>query len=496
MSDAGRQVSAVMHVHSRISGGRRTPGEIGKLAQEQGVRAVLFSDKAERSFAYGVKPFRGLARVSMARESVPMSDVEGYLRSIGDAQAATPGVLMIPGFEVAPFYRWEGDLSRGDLTLLETNCELLVYGLKKPDDWRGMPTISNPYAARYSFVSVLQLLFCGILVACAAAAALNRRGRGLRIVVRRKQRVVFSRRFYPLLSGIFLTAALVLGCMWYPLKRYPYSPYGRPGVSPYQLLIDYTASRGGVTVWVHPETKFIHRFNVKKFLHGPAARLPFLSRISGGFSAEVRNDGCVEPMMAARGFTAYSALYEGLHRVGCTGCLWDSALSEYAEGRRGGAPLWAAAERDFYGNSFDLMPFGDDRTVFITREFSEQGVLDALRAGRMYGTRYDFHRSLRLYDFAVESGGRSAEMGGAVEFGGGGARVSGVIGSIPRGMQVRATLIRNGKPVRSFGGRAPVAFDFTFSDPPAGRMDYYRVIADNASHAFLMSNPIFVKKSR
>jgi len=494
MSDSVQHISAVIHVHSTLSSGFHTPAAIGRLAAEQGVRAVLFSDKADQRVFFGVKPFEGLARVGIERESVPMSEIGDYLKTIGAAQRESLGVLMIPGFEVAPFYRWEGDPRSGYLALRESGCELLVYGMKSPEDWRGLPLISNPYAAKYSSTSVLQLAFCIILAGIAVAAFFFRKKNCVEIGLSSKQRISYTVCPFRPLSAFLLLASIVLFCAWYPYKRYPYSPYEEPGAAPYQTLIEYVAKHGGVTVWAHPEARSAVRYDIRSLLRGPLARIPLPSVLNGRLIVEAKNEGCVEAMTGARGFTAFGALYEGMHRVGCLGCLWDTELTGYSKTLSNGAPPWAVAERDYHGGNSDTLPLGDSRTVFITGEFSAAGIIEALRAGRMYGIRYDRNQSLLLNDFKAESGGRNAKMGGTVESRGT-VRVSGIIDLFPAGGRVRATLVRNGKVIRRFGGKAPVVFNYSFNCPENRRMDYYRVVADNYARALLISNPVFVKRN-
>ena len=57
-------------------------------------------------------------------------------------------------------------------------------------------------------------------------------------------------------------------------------------------------------------------------------------------------------------------------------------LLDYLHGRRG-RPLYGFGESDYNG-SLDNTIMGDVRTVFLVNEKSSAGLIDALRAGRMY----------------------------------------------------------------------------------------------------------------
>ena len=473
-----------------MSGGKYTHSEIARMAQAGGARAVLFSDKAERSFTYGIPPFRGVARVTMKRPSIPMAKVGEYLKTIDAAQAENPDVILVPGFEVAPYYRWEGDPRAGNLTLYKTECEMLVYGLKKESDWQHMPFISNPNSARFSAGSFFQFILCAALLAAGCAAFFVRVKHKFKVGLWRKQQINYYSHPLRPFAILAVLAALLVGLMCYPFRRYAYSQYQppRPTNAPYRLLADYVSAHGGLTVWAHPESKDVRRFKAAQILPALFARLPFIPK---DFSAEVRNTGCVEEMENTAAFTAFSAIYEGYRAVGCVGGSWDKALCGYASGRGRSAPFWAAGERDFYGLA-DTFPIANSQTVFLVREFSRAGILEAMRAGRMYAAEVDNGKVLRLYDFKIDSGGSATPAGGTVVFSGP-ARVSGTIGSKPmRGIKIRAKIIKNGKVARTFFGSTPLKFDFSFPDAPKDGMDYYRVVADNYSFALLISNPIFV----
>ena len=62
---------------------------------------------------------------------------------------------MIPGVEVAPHYYWTGSLLSGDLTMHNSQRNLLVFGLPKGDDYTGLPASGNPQ----SFQGGWSLLF-------------------------------------------------------------------------------------------------------------------------------------------------------------------------------------------------------------------------------------------------------------------------------------------------------------------------------------------------
>ncbi len=487
-----QQVPAVIHVHTKATGGAYTPSEIARIAADNGVRAVLFSDKAERSLTYGVSPFRGVLRVTIHRDSVKMSKVDEYLKSIDEAQASNPGVVLVPGFEVAPYYRWDGDPRAGNLTINQTDCELLVYGLKKTSDWQNMPFISNPNAKHFTVGSFAQFVLCAALFAAGAAMLLKRSRQKFKVGLWRKQQIYYHRRPLRPAGVLALAMALILTAIWVPFRRYPYSQYSepKPPNAPYQLLVDYVAKHGGVSLWAHPEVTFTMHRTSSHVANSFLSKIPGVPRV---FTVTARSTGCGEFVSETQRLNGFANLDLGLKKTHTDGCRWDPLLTKYA--RNGGAmPFWAEAERDFYGNR-GWGGFAETLTVFlIDGEPTREKILDALRAGRMYAVRGQDGKSFRLRGFKVVAGGREAISGESIEASGP-VRVSGVIVSTVReGMLFRAKLIGNGQTLREFSGRTPYAFDYTFDAPEGGV--YYRFEADNYGNAAPISNPIFVRRKR
>ena len=485
-----QQIPAVIHVHTKVSGGAHTVSEITELARRNGIRAVLFSDKAERTFVYGAAPFRGILRVALRRESLKMSDVGGYLKAIDTAQSANPDVVLIPGLEVAPYYAWDGDPRSGNLTVRETDCELLVYGLKKESDWKNMPFISNPHAERFTAGSMARLLLCAVLLAAGAAMVIKKKKRVFYVGLRKKQRI--SRDTHPLRPAgvIVLFFALILTAMFFPFKMPPFSQYDKLSDrgAPYQLFADYVSQRSGISLWAHPDVKVRMRITKKLPLNGLVSMIPSARK---EFTVTADCEGCSELVREVGGVTGFANLDLGGKKDHSEISRWDFSLARYA--RDGGTkPLWAEAERDFYGNKDDG-EFADAQTVFLIEgKPTREKLLEALRKGRMYAARGHGGNMFRLREFRVSDGAGNAISGDTLTAKGN-VRVSGVIDSAGNaGMKFRARLIGGDGPIREFSGRTPYTFDFKYDIREAGT--YFRVEADDYANAALISNPIFVRK--
>jgi hypothetical protein len=183
-------------------------------------------------------------------------------------------------------------------------------------------------------------------------------------------------------------------------------------------------------------------------------------------------------------------VYEDTTRVERPGEAWDRMLGEYATGQRTRVP-WALAEAAFHDHSAGKR-LGLIQTVFLVRERSEAGVLEALRAGRMYALQRGRETGLALADFTAAAGGAAAIAGETLRPAPGAAlevRVS-VEATEPGATDVRVTLVRNGSIAAAWSGSTP--FHETYRETWDGRPAVFRLEARGGG-ARLLGNPIFVK---
>ena len=144
---------AVVHVHSDVSTGQYTLEELVDLAQRQDIGVLLLSENYLNRVEYGLPPFRALTRVSHDSPSVH-GQLRAYRERVARVQAAHPGVLVVPGVEVMPHYRWTGSPLTLELTLHDTQKNLLVFGITDPSTLAALPVIGNGAAGAYTLQSV------------------------------------------------------------------------------------------------------------------------------------------------------------------------------------------------------------------------------------------------------------------------------------------------------------------------------------------------------
>jgi hypothetical protein len=136
---------------------------------------------------------------------------------------------------------------------------------------------------------------------------------------------------------------------------------------------------------------------------------------------------------------------------------------------------------------------GNFSTVFLLQEKSRNGVMEALKNGKMYAWRGGYPQLVRLDEFSVCS--PDTENGG----------ISGdeiVLRESPRirislssaGVseeKVKVRLIRSGELIKTFEGTLPMQIDYDDRYFQSGEKVFYRM--DMRGRGTLVSNPVFVK---
>jgi hypothetical protein len=380
------RVRGVVHVHSDITTGDFSLEGLVGLADRQGIGALLLAENYRLRVEYGLPPFRALTRVTREERSLD-GRLEQYLARVAEAQARLPHVLLIPGVEVVPHYHWTGSLAALDITVHDTQKNLLVYGVTEPRTLRALPVVGNPAAGVYGWQSLFDalpvlLLIPGAVLLLRPRTVRQRLGRGAVVVVRRRA----------WLPGLVLCAVgIVAAIRGWPFVSDRHPTWQPAGLTPYQELIDGVEQAGGAAVWSFPEA--VDR-GEQSF--GP---------VRVGWLTEPYPDDLLRTFR----YSAFGAVYEDTTTFEQPGGGWDRLLGEYARGERTRA-AWALAESGFHGLSAGKQ-IGPLQTVFLVREKSTAGVLEALRQGRMYAVQRTRELGLDVAEFGVTAGGATAVVG-------------------------------------------------------------------------------------
>ena len=460
------RVRGVVHVHSDLSTGDLSLDGLVALADQQGIGALLLSENFLARVDYALPPFRALTRVSREERSVGR-DLAGYAARVAAARARFPHVVLVAGVEVIPHYYWTGSPFALDMTVHDVQRNVLVFGLD-PASLTRLPVAGNTAGGTYtlqSLVDALPVLLVVPAVVLLARPRVRRRrlGRGAVVVVRRRAWGL------GLVLGAVGMTALVRG--------WPFTSDGRSGSSdlgaaPYQALIDHVDSAGGVTMWSLPEARDVGEQRV-----GPI-RVGWLTEPYADF------------LLRTHRYTGFGAVYEDTSTFEQPGGGWDRLLGEYARGERS-RPAWALAESAFHGHTAGKQ-VGPVHTVFLVKEKTEAGVLEALRHGHMYAVQRLREIGFDLTEFSVTAGSATVEMGDTLQAPAGTLlEVRIALAATDGGRHdVRVTLVRNGR--LEMLERSATPFSAVRRETFDGTPLVLRVEARGAQQRVL-SNPIFVR---
>jgi hypothetical protein len=471
---AWQQVTTVFHVHSNWSTGSDSLESLVAKARSNGIEALILTDNFLLRYEYGLFPLRGLIRRTTTLPSVMSSGVDRYLEAIREVNRRHPGVLLIPGLEVVPHYYWTGSPFSKDLTMHDSQKNILVVGLPSETDYKRLPVTGNYASYEYGWPTVLWL--SPALLVAPAMWLLNRR-------VERKVRVgwtfmiVRTRLVVPGVVLLILASLLLFNN--YPFARPPFDVYqDGNGLQPHQRLIQYVRERGGLTVWSLPEVRDFNRYGF--------GRLGVVT---------VKTDPYPDALLQTIDYTAFGALYEDTITMTDVGGVWDVVLGEYTSGRRS-SPIWGIGEAVYHRSGYAGKELFHVETILWVRERTPSALLDAMAKGRMYTLQRSKEYGLMLNEFTLisEATGEPAVSGQtlrapasspvlvrfAVSSGDGHSR------------QTPVLVIRSGRLMKT--GTETVPFTVTLQDaaPAAGEMSYYRLMIGKDAHR-IVSNPIFIR---
>lgn len=478
---------AAVHVDTSVSHGRRTisiagipirtiEGEtpqdmldIARIALRQNIDVVILADRARSNVSYGLTPFSRLFKLTVSEGSIAEYGSGEYLERV-EVAAGRIGVIVIPGVECIPYYRWRGSPFTG-LKLEHLYEHMVVAGLYTPEAIDAIPDTAGGYGYRFSWTVVCNIAFFALIVV------------GVRLWRRRaRPRKVFG--------GLLVALSLLALIDSAPFLPRKISAYDDPAVNPADVLGRYAESAGALAFWAHPSAN--------------PGSLPNRLKKSSGIAVEVKPYRHVlHETVDYDGFAMFNAGVE----AGEPGREWDRALAQYCAGERK-RPVWVVSECDFDTES---PPEGlsDAQTVIWARERSAAAVLDALRRGRCYATREKTHRKLVVDRYAVTDGratvGSGEELVTAAESG----RLqlslrtaASSTGANPWERNLEARIIVDGVDDGALQPTAGPAGDefVSWQIDRAVRFDarkkksYVRIIVYDSGEAALAMNPIFVSR--
>jgi hypothetical protein len=452
------QVPGLIDVRTDFSDGAHTLEYLVKLAKKRGIYVLFINDHDRKVLEYGIRPFQNILRKKVEEPSINKKGPENYLNMIDTASKKYPDLILIPGAESAPFYYWKGSYFKKNLTVCDWERHLLIVGLEEPKDYKELPILHNGYSTKYilSSIPIASFLFLALLIV------------GLYMI---KWKGIIR------YCGIAISVlVLLLVINNHPLKSSPYDQYhGYQEISPYQLLIDYVNSRGGMVFWNHPETKSGQGKLVPIFKDTPSYP---------------------QVLIESTNYTGLAALYGDSITITEPGNIWDKALIEYCSGQRGN-PVWGISSADFHKEGGAGEKLGNFPTFFLVKSKTKKDILDALKKGRMYACRGDVDSPrLILEDFSISDSKTSQKvvMGEEI-FSEGYPSINIRISTTDseKGNSITVRLIRSGNLLETFSAETPLSINFEDDFFELGKKVYYRLDTIDEKGRKLVSNPIFVE---
>ncbi len=464
----------IIHIHSDVSSGVYPLRRLVSLAQDKGIKILVFTDTYLARWEYGLPIFSNIFKFSIEQESVVKYGVKRYLEDLRKIKEEFPDMVILEGVEVTPFYWWSGSPLKKNLSLYDWERQFLAVGLKKYQDYTRLPVVGNRYILPQlkdipPLLIPIALIISGIFL------------------LKKKQRK---------LLGLALNAVGILFLFQlFPFSSSQYNPYfGYKNYLPYQDLINYVDKKGGLVFWSQPEVTE-QTSEGRRFL-----------------SINFYTASYPESLILTSGYTGFGVnMALGTHIILTQG-EWDNVLIGYCEGKRS-QPVWVIGEVAYH----DTGPIDSTQNIFFLPELSYESVYEALRRGRLYVRYYlENNINISLSDFHIEdpqNKDKFAFMGDEIEIKGKPLlRIKGnYIINPPQDLRIE--IIRDGQIIKEFeftplekthpirensltGFSNEGVFDLEFQDDSletSSRKSYYRLNFFAGEKIILVTNPIFVK---
>ena len=444
-------VPGLIDLRTTYSDGKLDPESLARLAKERGFDLIFINDHDRLVMEYGLFPLQNVLRKRVELNSVNKEGAKNYLNAIRKVQEKNPDMIIIPGSLTAAFYYWTGSYFKGNFTAHNHERRILTIGMEKAKDYENLPILHNGFSTRYTMKFLPMLL--PFLISLVLGLLLLRWKGGLRIAG-------------IIISGIALLFLININ----PFRSSPFDQYhGDQGMAPYQLLINYVESKGGLTFWNYPETKS----GVREM--GPIY---------------VDTSPYPQVLQQSRGYTGFAALYGDSITITEPGNLWDRVLLEYCRGRRE-RPVWGISTADFHKDGGSGEKLGNFPTVFLVRKKTRDAIRSAMRQGRMYAC-IGYPQRMILKEFSVCSSGcqTSAILGEEMMLNENPKIHISLSSKEPTKDRVKVRLVRSGVLLKTFEGTLPMELEYEDKYYKPGEKIFYRI--DARGCGTLVSNPIFV----
>ncbi len=459
--------NVLLHSHGVIAGDWGSVEDLQRQALAAGVDVVILTEQLITEWEWSppvIRSFwsfrlknpeaRSFREFFRTEPSVKRLGSEEYFDKVERTDQAVPGITLLAGVEVAPYYYWTGAPWSRDLTMWNWQRNILVLDLPEPKDYEELPVLGLHTSL---FGSWKILPWAIVLIVCLSL-------------------------FLYVLNKLYLVRALlavipVALLIWSgPPSLEPFSPYrADTGFKPYQTLIDHVNELGGFSMWTQVETSDNHTY----------------------MGVGIHTSWHPEVLLETSNYRSFGSIYPASGTMAHEpGNQWDQALISYLEGERRFAP-WGWGELALHPQQMqgrDAKRVNEVLSIVRSPDRSPRAILDALKEGKGYAVRATtLDGRLSLDRFMVLSGNATALMGEELDYQG---PVSveaawSFTGTETQSATVR--LIRSGVVVDSVVGTPPM--NLTYIEPPYDPGEsgaFYRLQIESHGHR-LLSNPIFIR---
>ena len=465
----------IVRVNSDISAGSRGMEEIAELAADAGLDFIVFSDQLIVRAEYGVPPFRNVLKLVSSRPSVMTFGAGKYIDNITSLESRFPGMVFIPGADIAAHYYWHGMPFTDDFECRRFSQQLTVFGPGDSEFYKNIPVIHNDSTV-FSLNSLLKML--PLLVSLWGVVLLASKRK--RYVYRDVQGNSFE--YSRALAGKIVCCMMILiGILW-TLDNRPFtaarqfSQYRDHGVMPYQQVIDYVRGEqpGSAIFWSAPEAEMRHKVEGVQ-MH----TLPYLHEVE-----------------QTHGHNGFAGIYGDAYTAHVPGGAWDRMLHEYCSGARRVRPV-IIGELDYHGSR----RLDGIQTVVKVEEFNPGSVVEAIVAGSSYALARPRDVLLCISEASLVQGDSRGSLGETIAIDPENIMFLRISGSV-RNFEgepppTDLAVIVNGNEA-CFKRFSQAEFEFEIPlmhDTRLENMGYVRFCLDSAGGARIISNPLFFSPS-
>ncbi|MFC1499628.1 hypothetical protein ACFL6T_01245 [Candidatus Zixiibacteriota bacterium] len=464
---AEQEWNVLLHAHGVIAGDWDSVEDLQREAMAAGVDVVILTEQliiewewsppVVRSFwAFRLKKqpeTRSLFEVFRTEPSVKRLGAEEYFEQAARADQAVPGITLLAGAEVAPYYYWTGVPWKRNLVMWNWQRNLLVLDLPEPNDYEKLPVLGMRTSLLGSWKNIPWAI---ALLACLSLFL-----------------YVLNKLYLVRASLALIPVALLI---WSgPPSLEPFSPYrDDAGMQPYQTFIDRVNDLDGFSMWTQVETTDDHEF----------------------MGVRIHTSWHPEVLLETHDYRSLGSIYPSTTVAHEPGNQWDLALISYLEGNRRFAP-WGWGELALHPQQMqgsNAKRIAEVLSVVRAPDRSPRAILDALKEGKGYAVRATtLDGRLSLDRFMVNSGSASALMGEELDYQGDVSVEASWSFTGDETQSATVYLIRSGAVVDSVMGVPPMSL--TYREPPhepGVNGAFYRLQIESRGHR-LLSNPIFVR---